>query len=232
MEKAEEPSKPPEPTSPLQRELALAQLIQNAHSRNPKSISVTLDLKTISGNEFLSDTEAFKRALNQLRKALGRDFQFDALSQGRVTSVVDVDVTKLPSVLYAYKITLDDWSTLATHIAVLEEKTKSLENQFSFYLIDVSPHQSELRLVGSDVKAPRMRKNLRRYKILHYLVEQKGKVTTAELADEFDVNEDVVRNTVTAIKDVVEKVYDIPRGSIFENDSSGDGYSVSNIELK
>lgn len=224
MKKAEPPARP-QTSVPT-----LGEIILREHDKRPSSVSTILEFTNLLRNDSFPDLDVVRLELNQLKKSIGLGFEFELLSHQKALSVVDADLSKLPQVPYAYKVTMDNWQNLSTYVAAQKEKIKQIH--YEFYLIDVSKNESELRLVGSEKKPPRMRKSQRRYKLLHYLIERKGKVTTAELADEFGIKEIEVRDTVTAIKDIVAKVFKIPRDAIFENDSTGTGYCVNNVQFK
>ncbi len=88
---------------------------------------------------------------------------------------------------------------------------------------------------GSNDKKHHFKSNSLRYQLLRLLADRKDFVTTQDLSrelEDMEASAEDIRGAVEEIRTIVARKMNLPRESIFENNSDGTGYRVMNVSVK
>jgi hypothetical protein len=214
-----------EPTNlTAERQILLLNLVSKTLSKS-KNEYVDFLLADLYKNPILGDFNNIKIILERLKKNL-QGFDYEIITQGKITSVLDYDLKNLPQFPYKIRVIIENQTKLKNKIVELSKKIILEKNSHTFTL----NKKNELSLDGSKIKPYKMEADGNRLKVLKFLAKEKKFIKTKDLSTRTGIDTKILRKTIGEIRSQVSKKLQVLPESIIKN-QLGLGYKVDNVKL-
>jgi hypothetical protein len=214
----------------LERIKLILEFIEKKIKSEPKKETFEFPLREIEKIPLLNDTIGLSQAFKKIQKETKENVLIDIYdpsyeSEDPVFRDRKIRIKKPPAVIFHLE-NIEEFNKYKRRIEQELEKGDIIPSLTLTYRGDLYRTNDK----GRKLVYPMVQNSLR-CKILHYLAQEKRRVSAKELAEEFGKAPQEIRKAIGEIKKLIKERLKIPGDEIIESSDKG-GYKVQNVKLK